>query len=825
MSILVRVSSPQRGRIHATSSQFYAKELNLTMSWGSAPGRATITYLHNPEQAAVPSGAEVSIVADGRTFTGICLRDQLSVGGTQGQLRHIDWVDTREYLKWDHIYAMFNMQYHTDASNVLMRSWWSMLPEHAHVSRRTYLPKPMSALDIVRACLGFTRRRYPRLYTVETTFHAEFHPSMHTPVLGLDWSKGRTLAECLQEISDKLGLVFTLDHSRGAYFLVWARKGEGQLPTFGASGVYPPDSDGRQLDDNFSGHPTRIRVLGDRNAYQVLNVPVVPDWLRAWQVFLDPFDFVRDIYLRGRDVNGVRFIVAAENDPDNLIGWHKAGALARTISVAEYAKLRRLVPLEGEAEAAAASWVDIRSYQGRSRAEMPAWLYITQIVWRAFRPKDFRFRNAVNYDVALADMEVEDGLLAAVEHNPQTGVMSWRRDLPVAGQGYAVVKGYNVGSDAFRMADPDRFQLSEWINYQNLWTHVGFQLDRQPAGPPALLFDEPIIRSADFFIEVDGKAVLKANPTLTVPEVRACLVFRAETFSIVRGRGGRDGREYVAGLFGQFVASAHQNVIEEIRFRDGKSVEQKAEAIASSILATPWVYAGGGYTIKGSRQTKLSGMYDRVTLNVSSSGVTETVDFTKERGSDVFQPERDLDRALRSQSLLPNEDRLQQEARELRLLASALRGGGSVLRSLYDVFHAGDVTRLAGASTGDTLPVGVPLWKRPTVSGSGGAPAQETLPAYDPDDSHTIFSGITIRDGEKATHAVRVVQAGIVPCRVRGPVEANDALGKGAGDYLEAGGTPQVAVALQAIASDEVKLISVRLGGSGSASTGEARWA
>ena len=826
-TISITVETPRRGGIRVTSATFLAKELDLTLAWGSAPGRASITYVPAAGAVAVPSGAVVKIETQGQKFTGLCMRDQLAASANEGTVRRIDWVDFREYLKWDFIYAAFNIQEDRLGSNGFERVWWHVLPEHFHTGRRTYTPRPLSADAILDACLGFTRRRHRGIYTVETEFYPTYHRDMDAPVIGLDWRQGRRLGECLQEVSDKLGLVFSLDHYRGPYHLTWVRKGEGTLPTYGETGVYPANSDGREVDDNFSGHPTRVRVLGDRNVYQILNVPVVRDWLPAWQSFPDTFDFVRDVYLRGRDANGVRFVVAAENDPDNLIGWHKAGALARTISVADYASLRRRVRLAGEPDAEPYEWVDLRSYQGRSRAGMPAWLYITSIVWRAFRPMPFKFRNAVNFDVSLEDMEVESGLLAAVDHDPVTGRMRWRRDLPVAGQGYAVVQGYNVGADTFRMADPDRFQLTQWVNYQALWTNVGFQVDRQPGGLPTLLFDEPLIKSSNFFTEVDGKAVLKAKPTLTVPAVRACLVFRAEVFSYTQGSGGRDDREYVSGLYGQFIASANQSALEEIRFRDGKGVVSKAKEIASARLASPWQYAGGGYTVKGSNQTRLSAMYDRVTLRTGPGGTTETVDFTKERSRDTFVPERDLDRDLRQQSLLPGEDKLRQEARDLRLIASGLRSGKEVLRSLYDIFHgATDVIRVSGAEDGDELSVGTPLWKRPTVSGSGETPAQDTLAAYAPDESHKVFAGVTVRDGEDATGQVRVVGGGVVPCRVQGPVEANDSVGKGDGDYLVPGGSPSAGVALQAIAGNEVKLISVRLAGSGGAvGAADDRWA
>jgi uncharacterized membrane protein YgcG len=226
--------------------------------------------------------------------------------------------------------------------------------------------------------------------------------------------------------------------------------------------------------------------------------------------------------------------------------------------------------------------------------------------------------------------------------------MKWEAGLPLDGNGYAIVQGYQVGQDAFRTLKPESFNVADFLAQQEVWQAAQFQVDDTGEGVPFVIFDEPVIRSADLFeqtADTNDFPVLRARFTLTVPPVRACLVFAGERFQYVAGEGPRDQAETVANLNGEFVTTAHgETALEELPYADGKGVARKAAEIAEVLLRRPFQYAEGGYRVQGSNGTQLSSLIDRVSVHVTPQGVWEEVDFTKERQRDAFEPERNLDR-------------------------------------------------------------------------------------------------------------------------------------------------------------------------------------
>ena len=130
---------------------------------------------------------------------------------------------------------------------------------------------------------------------------------MGYPVYDLDALQGKRLDAILNEICEKMGCVFTLISTpRQHYHLVFTRKGYGPLPTIW------DNTDNRKIGVSLSGHPTNVRVLGDRNLYQVMDVPLEPDWSSAWEGFVVFEDFADDIYQR--------FYASTPDDPEGCIG-------------------------------------------------------------------------------------------------------------------------------------------------------------------------------------------------------------------------------------------------------------------------------------------------------------------------------------------------------------------------------------------------------------------------------------------------------------------------------------------------------------------------
>jgi hypothetical protein len=817
-------NQPALGAIRCTN-------LSLTRSWGAEPGQAVIRYVGSdgslpPE---IIPGARVNLQVGTGSFWMMAetSRQDVTEGGF---LREVKLIDFREYLKWDYVFASFNMVERKLVKGNMVRRFWHIYPSDFAAGTKTYSNHSLRAREILDSIFGFTKRRNPGGYTIETDWLREYHRDLNRfPILNLDWRQGERLAAVLGRVSEALGLTFTVDHIRSPYALKWARKGEGRLPTFVGNSVFPANSDGQRRGSTFSGGATRVRVQGGNNRYQVLDVPLAADWNRSYDLyFLSEAAFVKDIFERGSDQLGVRFNAVLEEDPDQLRGWFRAAEMARLITLGEYALLRSSVRRAGEAEQEPLEWKDYKGYNGQSRSDVPVWLYLRDIVFRAFRPKDFQFQNAGGISVPVSSMTAQTDLFAEVDHDAATGKMTVNVAAATSSNGYAVIQGYAIDAEALATLDPDRFNHTEWLKVQDLWQHVPFQLDPSTGeGMPTVLFDAPIIKSSDFFVEKDGKTVLKAKPTLTVPNVRACLVMEAEPFFYIKGTGHRDTVKHEPNLSGYFVSSAATLAIWEIPYADGQPVTRKADDIANTILSTPFEYEGGGYTVVGSNNTALSPMVDRVNLTVNEGGTSEQVDFTKERGRSAFVPERDLDRSIQRESLLPGQEQLREEARQFRTLAETV-GKDKGLRDRLGAAMRGTPSPVfvAGVDAGETLPVGAVLWKAPTVNAEGSV-AAETCARAAGEEGAEVFSGVVVRDGEDPNDgSVDVVMSGDIPVLVKGPVSVNASLGKVVGQhYLIESGDPAVAVALQAIEDDSVKLIMARFGSGGSGGGGgRAAW-
>lgn len=116
-----------------------------------------------------------------------------------------------------------------------------------------------------------------------------------------------------------------------------------------------------------------------------------------------------------------------------------------------------------------------------------------------------------------------------------------------------------------------------------------------------------------------------------------------------------------------------------------------------------------------------------------------------------------------------------------------------------------------------TLPVGTPLWKKPTVKGETSAHLNiDTLvihPESTTDATHTIFEGVTCMDGEPVSSLISIRKFGQALARVMGPVAAGDSVGFAAGEtHLVKDGTPFAAACVDSIGTADVKLILVNIG-------------
>lgn len=888
---------PDRRHVHSyrpyNTSGIRFVSLNLTQSWGAAPGQAVLTYLNNtgtlPPQPAV--GLRARIDVKGNIYWMILMADR-ETQSASGSVREAELSDYREYLKHDYVFCAFNMREDgLDEHGKYRRRYWHVLPENFNTGAKHYTPRPYTARQILDEMFRFTRRHYggrfvtglpgvgiEPIYTIETEWERQYHRDLELfPVYNLNWLTGETLGSALTQISNQLGLVFTLNHQKSAFTLQWVRKGEGRLPVYGSTGVFPMNSFNRRTGIAFSGAPTRIRVIGGRNRYQVLDLPAVPSWNPLYQQFVfNQAKLVKIIYDWGvitiRKKNGKPFTITIkeagdynlntaekldddEKDTENVKGWLIAGAQARTITLAGFDSLQdriqaRLDKLYPNRSRKKLDWLDNLLYKGQSRNNMPVWIYLRNVVFKAFKvPAESiatSFFNAKGNRVSIRSCEVGAQLLRDVSHDYFSGIMRVDERTPTRGDGYAVIQGYAIDAKTLAQYNPDRFDNAEWLRAQNLWQEVPFDLDpNDGTGSPTLLFGSAIIKSRDLFDKVDEKAVIKAKPTFTFPAARVCLSFDAEYLSLIQGVGGRDKVASVPNLKGFYVTSARsEGGVVEVPLEDGVSVGARAAEIAQAELRSPVLYHGGGYTIAledalniGS-SLGLSSMFDRININISASGSTVQVDFTKERQRNTFVPERELDHAIVRESVFPGYEKLKEEVNDLLTITNIVgrnknihdlfsedtRGDAKIVElveptkeTTEETEQTTDEVQDPDAETPCPIPVGSPVWKRKIKNEEGKAPtntrSQIAGIAEDEIDAAGIFMGCTLLHEENAfEQSVRVISLGDTLARVMGPVAVGDAIGKSEGNHLVAGGDPVVGFALEDIEEDAQRLINVRLG-------------
>jgi len=820
----VNIGVPPRGGGTVAPGSFRTQALSITKSWGPQPEEAILTDVSSG--VTVIEGAEMVLTIPGNpanhVFYGVAkrVRDQHDASG--GLKREIHFVDSREYLKWDYIYGAFNVPDTRIVGGRRVRRFWSIFPDNFNSHIKSFHSQPYTAREVLDYIFASS--------TVETQWSRTYHADqVNAPVFSIDCMNGKRLDSVLSEISDQQGLDFGL--VGGPYHLTWIRKGESL-----SAPSAPATSDGRVTGTALSGNPTRVRVLGDRNTYMMIDITMDPDWNTNWEKFYDPALFVHEIFQNGKHTDGSDYTDMPDDDADKTRGWFLASARAREITVREYATM-----IED------AAYLDPRRFSGRSRNEIPALIYINAILFRAFRPETgFYVNNASGRQIPLDSLEMVGHSIVKITHDPETGEMGYDPTQAEHSNGYAIARGFMVGHDAFKTIRPDNFDLEDFNSAQDVWQQVPFQIDDSGEDGQYILFDQPMIRSLDptvqaneaeaLVVERDGKIVLNAGVTLQPAPVRAALTFRAERFSYIEGVGGRDGVKHVAGLNAEYLTRYKGTLNNgapriEIPYADGQLASTKAAQLAANFLKGFYTYADGRWSDKVSTGQDITDWIDRVTVRVSPQGITQEVDATTPRESRGFTPQIDYGRAVRMQHTIPGQDALREEANAFRLTAQILKQSSQAMQFLQQTFDRmfgtgqseADPAWMDGVDpvTPEKLLAGTPLWK---AAGTRRAVLPENA-----DDNHTVFVGVTSRENESASHPLHVRNSGLAYARVKGPITANSPIVRSNGnDYFEdqADDAERVPVgaARETIPDTSVKLIEVMLGAGGSGGGGSSVW-
>jgi len=839
-SVQVRVEGLARGSGTQPYLEFPAAQCVCTWSWGLQPATALIDWVTMEQQPALLPLSLLTIeMRQGEelchTFYGIC-KQVAPTMGVEGFSTAQEFVDSRELLQWDVMCCAFNKRESRlvdDGTGRLVwrRRYWHIFPRDFDAQRKTYTNGPLTAIQIMDQMFSSP--------TCECPWERVYHVALAQPVYDFDCLSGKKLGTCLVELSEALGCQFTL--MGGRYRLVWCVRGAGETP------AAPANSDQRRTGLALSGNPSRVRLLGDRDFYQVMNLELEPDWLPAWQAFWNLDELARDLFdneALEADCAGVAAGTrynAIPSDVGQLTGRYLASARARVITVGAYAALRDARSGDGE------QFRDYRKFGGRSRLQMPAALYIGAVIFRAFRPpRTFRLRNGYGKWLDLWSLDLVEQGLVEVTHDPATGIMTWEQDVISAGNGYAICQGYQVGQDGYKTLRPEHFKLDQWVAGQNTWQRATFQTDDSGEGVKFIIFDAPVVKSADLIrASADGGVypVMNSAAVLQAPRVRASLIFLAEPYSYVAGTGTKDEVVNVPGLLGQLVCEADGSSMTELPYADGYTANQKAFGIAGSLLNRQFMYDQGGYLVQGWNGTQLSEVIGRVTVRYGVDGASEEVDFSTERDRNVtaeangavvlhVPPERDFDRRAQLLNLLPGQRELREEARQLRLVGASLRQNPKLARTMLEAFAQAfgldampaaayvdpdmlDSAPLSGVAS--SLLAGTPLFKE---SGDGvtlsplGGPGDVT--ADDP-----VFVGVTVLDGQRVdgpVHVTAMGDNGVIYARVMGPVNTNDAVGlPGDGVQAHLSGSPKLTVGnvLEAVDDGQIQLVPVRTSGGG----------
>lgn len=724
-----------------------------TKSWGGSPGAMEVTC---PGIVTASVGQVASFTMGGITMSGIVAATPEETGnGTQTR---ISLVDQRVTLNWQSVFCTFNnVDIRPDDPSTpgidRQKRFWHILPDDWDAQAKTWTTLPYSAADILRKLLS------------PFGWGMIFHTDQNKPVYNIDANTGAKLGSVVQRITDEQGLVMTVTNGKT---LMWARKGEGTMPS---SSIASRFSSGEAL----SANDTRVRIVGDRNKYQEISVDLEPNWIPELEAFWSEPAWVAEVK-RKTGITDEALLAAK--------------AISMTLREAGYK--------------------DYGYFGSVCRMEVPVWTYIQNIVFKAYRvPRSFMVNG-----IGLDDLELSEGLIVATKASSDgtISVVSPREYYP-DGKAFVIAKGQQL--DLFDPRSKEAISPETLANANNAWSPVTqFQVD---AKNKVILFEHPVFASDDLYVfpnqEVSGigptnplhnVAVPNADVSIWAAEVKASLVFEAERFSKTYGSGTRYGSKSVQAL-SYHALSQGGRFVEEIKYLDGKGADQKADEFAHSMTLQMVTYASGGYTRSGCG-TDLNGQIDRVSVSLNfEGGITETVEYAKERSESNFVSEREMERRQGARELYPGQQKIRSDVMTLEAIArvkqETVRKAVPHLATLSQCME----TPIGAVDCSPAMVISPDTWLagQPVLLGSDGKP----------DKNGKAFAGIVIADSSK--NRFQVATQGVVPVRVKGPISVGDAVGidSGAGKTAKKNGANFLGTANASYAGSDTVLIPVRLGG------------
>lgn len=743
--------------------------MSFTRSLGCAPASATFTC---PGSVAIGTDDTVVVGLGGTTFFGLV--KSVLADTCNGLKTQVTAVDNREWLHRESVYGTFNnteiLEDDVTTPGIdRKKRFWHILPKNWAVQLKTYTDVAYAAAEIL------TLLRNANTVTFGWTFNT--HPAQAEPVLGIDANNGAKLATVLQTISEKQGLLFTVV---GANQLVWYRKGEGTTPE-------PTNTCfDRRTGEALANNDTQVRIVGERNLVQCDSIPLEPDWNPYWNDYWFEPEWIAQVAAKFGPF------------PADLAGEAALFAKAKSVTLREWCKK------VGGAAADRGKWGEV------SRMEMPVWLYLNDVVFKAYRvPRTFAIGKS-----SWESLELSEGLLAEVDYSPSSGAITYATgDLA---EFYPDTRGFLLAqgqpTDLLNSKYQKALSPDDMATARDLWTAVGdFTLDVKNK---AVIFKSAVILPGvdpNGLFVFPNKGILKAKdpayrvalPNAAVQiqpaPVRASLVFAVERYSSEHGSGHRKGAHYVNGLARHSLYRGG-TFSQEVTFADGKKADEKADKVALGLTLRQVAYRHGGFKRRGTVGMALNGSTDRITITLGwRQGIEEEVEFSKERTQVDFLNERDLDRRQRTKELFPGREANRDEVFQLRTIAKL----GPLTR---DRGASGSLNDVMGLVLGDPQ-ASVVVEKVPSGT-KGGQPLGRSRATGDLSTSGELFGGVMVVAGAKERGPV--AHRGLVPVRVMGPVSVGDPVGLASGkDYAVRNGVPHIGVTKAEITSGITEAVTI----------------
>jgi len=845
---------------------------SATKAWGVGPASASGTLSGDP---GLSVGDYVAVSFGGVQFAGICTTITEVVSKGQGRVFSFDLLDNRIRLQWQVAFGAWNMpvplhgeanriapasdssQYSSNSDTAAdsddlslsgsggldagdehgedlssqssdpeqRRRFWHILPTNYAKNIKTFTDDPLTAKEVINSLMSGAWGDYG--------FIRQFHSDQASDAVhAIDALQGKIVGNLISEINGRMGLSMYLSNTRT---LVWDRKGTGNFsaPALPVNGS--PGGCMEALGESLASWPTRIRVVGEKALVQVIDIELESDWAAGWEDFIDELKWVREVG-SVYQVPGSSIEEIAERN-----------ALAREITVGDYIR---------EKGASLEDFADRGSWGKLSRMDIPAWVYINEIVFRSYRiPRDYEFRG-----IPLSSLTIHEGLLCGVEVSEE-GEMKYRLEpLEFYPSSQAFVMAQGQPLDLVDLRAVEGFVQDRSEDLREKWRPVNdFRINPWEA---SILFDSPVFVDglveeeeslfiqpnkgqggyadhASFSSGKDYEKIRIRNPGFVpgTPGVKASFVFEVGPWGKTYGSGPRRSPHFVRNLQQHLLDEADTvstgvsvpdvgpfgsdvSDLKEILYQGGKSCEDISDLLAASVVQRDASIDTGRYKMIGVAGTQLNGAVDRITSSISKSGgIVEVVELVKEASSESFVAEHELEQRRRVHELFGGQSQLQAEVREIRELGKlqSRERDASKVKSASQRFSdpgnlvIGDqhsspllVEDIDGAGPDDdngNWKTGHVVWLDQV-----GKPSAKEL----------RFGGVVTSsiNGTSGGQILHTSTRGIVPTMVKGPFSAGEMVGCDPGDSVaKRGGKRPVGRINHAkgFDKDEVIVASVRL--------------